>query len=275
MANKTKNIKEVNIVETEEPIFEYNNKTEQSYIKQNVVAPENLDLQEKNFLAEVDTTKGDIERTVTRMVRLKAPDYTTKKRERKEFLVYYENWTGKNWAGKKVAPVADHVVGVYQEQEVEPRIERNRIVGYDRTGQHTVHYIPFSKEKVDEIIENSIGSDKETIVFIVKDGPVRNDKYSYDQFVNYSFADNVKLMHKKGGPALATLEEESELDKLSKAARAISEEKKKEELVFDKEEQEPKIDKNIVHLERQEKQQEEENSKKEEKKIIKPKFELH
>jgi len=100
--------------------------------------------------------------------------------------------------------------GYYQEQEIEPVIERNRITGHKRTGEHTIHYIPFSKEKVDEIISNSPTTDKDGIIYVVKNGPeMRNDKFNYEQFVNLSFAECVYLMvTKKGGPALAAMEQQ-------------------------------------------------------------------
>lgn len=37
-------------------------------------------------------------------------------------------------------------------------------------------------------------------MFIVKDGAFRNDKYSYDQFVNLKWNETVELMNIKGGP---------------------------------------------------------------------------
>ncbi len=80
--------------------IEYNNKTEQSYKKYYLEVPEMLNYQEKHFLSLVDP-ENPIERTVTRIVRLKAPDYSTKKRELKEYLVYYENWYGKDWQGRR------------------------------------------------------------------------------------------------------------------------------------------------------------------------------
>ncbi len=112
-------------------------------------------------------------------------------------------------ARPKIPPVADSVSGFYEEQEVEPVIRKGEVIGHERIGQHTVHYIPFSKEKVDEIINSSVGSYRENITFIVKDGPIRNDKYNYDQFTNLSFVECCDLMiTKKGGPAMAAMEQQ-------------------------------------------------------------------
>ncbi len=50
-------------------------------------------------------------------------------------MVWYENWLGKDWMGRKVPPLADHVEGMYNEQEKEPVVEKMKIVGYQRSGQ--------------------------------------------------------------------------------------------------------------------------------------------
>ena len=127
--------------------FEYNNKTEKSYLDKKLKVPDNLDFQQKHFLGLVE---GPIERTLTKIIRLKAPDYlghkAGTKREQKEFLVWTERWDGKDWQQRKVAPVSDHVEGVYMEQETEPKVYQNKKVGDTRIGQHEVHYVPFTKE---------------------------------------------------------------------------------------------------------------------------------
>lgn len=189
----------------EQKITEYNDKTEQSYVKQGLKVPERLDFQIKNFLSEVDTTKGDIEKTVTKIVRIKAIDYTDKKKKQKEFMYWYENWNGKDWQSRKVSPVTDHVEGIYKEQEVEPIIERNKKTGVKRSGEHTIYYIPYNKEKVDELITNSIGTEKETIKYVIKTPTQRNDDFTYEQFTSLSFDECVGLMMKPGGPKFAHL----------------------------------------------------------------------
>lgn len=63
------------------------------------------------FLTAVDLRKGPIERTVTTIVRLKAIDYTTQKRERKEYIYYYEDWNAKNWVGVSIekGAITEHI----------------------------------------------------------------------------------------------------------------------------------------------------------------------
>jgi len=185
------------------PVIKYNNLTEQSYLEHGFDVPQTLDGQEKYFLSLVDTTKGPIEKTVTKIVRLKAIDHNSTKKERKEFLMWYENWYGNDWQGVAVPPVTDHVEGRYQKQSKQNVVKNGRVTGYTRGPETTVYYVPFSKAKVDEIINSSIGTDKETIKFVVNDGIHRNDSYSYDQFVNSTFEECIRLMMTAGGPELA------------------------------------------------------------------------
>ena len=91
----------------------------------------------------------------------------------KDYLLDYENWYGHDWLKKTVPPVADHVEGRYDEVITEPVYQKQELVGYRYSGKRQVHYIPFSKEKVDEIIEKSVGSNKETIIYTFKSGPLR------------------------------------------------------------------------------------------------------
>lgn len=156
-----------------------NNKTEQSYIDngfadilENNLMP--LDIMEKRFLSEVDVSKGPIERTVTRMFRLKAIDLSTTKRERKENIYYEEDWEGKNWLGIPIRnPVREHIEGRYMEQLKGPVFDRQTAthIEYKYDGQRERYYIPSTKKKVDEIIAISAHSSKENIVFIVKFSP--------------------------------------------------------------------------------------------------------
>jgi hypothetical protein len=175
----------------------YNSKTIESYKKNGLDIPDNLDYQERMFISKVSVNEKlghKIKITVTKIVRIRAPDYSTKRLERKEFLYYFENWNGKDWVGRKIAPVTDHVEGLYNELEMEPKInDRMELTGYKRSGQHTVYYIPFSKEKVDEIIENSVGSDKDTIKFLFTDNGL-GFEFPYEIFVNLDYQSLVKIL---------------------------------------------------------------------------------
>ena len=56
---------------------------------------------------------GPIEKTVTMIVRVKAPDWESKKNEREEFIYYYEDWTANDWLGIPIDPFSEHVEGKY------------------------------------------------------------------------------------------------------------------------------------------------------------------
>ena len=281
--------------EIEEPILEYNNKTYRSYVSQGLGAPEFLDYQEKQFVAAVDPDKKDqIERTVTKIIRVKAIDYTSKKKERKDYIYYYENWNANDWQGAKLPPVTDHIEGYYYEQDTTPKVERNRIIGYKRSGQHPVYYIPFSKEKVDEIIESSVGTDKETILFTVISGPLSYE-FPYEKFVNLSFDELNALLIRPGGPLAAVAEETktatttaNSLEDMAKKARAANqattvtkETKSSFDVVVvdkDKEEEDIKLEKSVgIQVENKDTGKEQKSTKKEEqkeetRKIVKPAF---
>ena len=194
-----------------DPKIEYNDRTYQSYIDAgfgDLVAPgSSYPLAHQinaprdrilRFLNEVDIRKGPVERTVTAMYRLKAIDWTSPKRERKEFIWYEERWTGVNWLGVPVNPIDGHIEGRYSEVVTRPVLD-------ERTGEHIdnafdrtreTYYIPFSTKNVNEIIEKSAHSDKYGINYIVKfgmeDGPdgfsmTTRNQFSYDQFANWSW----------------------------------------------------------------------------------------
>jgi hypothetical protein len=183
-----------------EPTIEYNDRSYESFIRNgfadniphNISAPHDRILR---FLSEVDIRKGPIERTVRMIVRLRAPDWDTKKNERKEYIYYQEEWTGNNWLGIPVKhPIGEHIEGKYTEVVMRPKLD-------ERTGEHIdnvfggtreSYYIPFSKKNVDEIIANSAHTDKSGIRFVVKfaveDSPdsiaiSTRSQFSYDMFL--------------------------------------------------------------------------------------------
>ena len=192
--------------------IEYNDRTYQSYIDtgfghllspgstskvaHQINSPRDRILK---FLNEADIRKGPVERTVTHMYRLKAIDWNSPKRERKEFIYYEERWTAVNWLGIPLKnPIDGHIEGKYMEVVTTPKLD-------ERTGEHIdnafagtreSYYIPWSKNNVNEIIEKSAHSDKSgirfTVMFDLQDSAegftlkTRN-YFSYDQFVNWSW----------------------------------------------------------------------------------------
>ena len=159
-----------------------------------------MDKHIREFLSAVDPYK-DVRRNVTRMYRVKALDFLTDpdKPTRREFLTVVEDWYGKRADGTDVPPVRDHKNGVYNELKVEngePAITGNLI-----------YYIPFSKEEVDEWIDQSWITDKESIEFRVdtKQGSKRK-QFDYDDFVNLSWEELVQRMDNRNDTTNKTIE---------------------------------------------------------------------
>ncbi len=75
------------------------------------------------------------------------------------------------------------------------------LIGYRRSGQHAVYTVPFSKEKVNEIIESSTGNAVNDIQFVVKDVNYRYGPYTYSQFCNYSFEECLDAGRCEYGPS--------------------------------------------------------------------------
>jgi len=133
----------------------------------------------------------------------------SKKKIEKEFIVYQEEWIGKNWLGETLV-CDDNIEGVYTEVDTAPEVRfnnengRSEVVGQKLAGVHQVYYIPFSKEKVDKIITKS-DSDKNDIIYVVKSGP-RRDHFTYDEFVNYSWEQLESILLYDGGEVAARAE---------------------------------------------------------------------
>jgi hypothetical protein len=188
-----------------DPGLQWNNKTEESYSTQGFSTEDFKSSQEKTFLSQVDLRKGPIERTVTKIARLKAIDYSTEKRERKEYLYYFENWEGVNWLGIRIAPVTDHIEGMFYEQLKETVFNPStgEPTKIKRKGQRESYYMPFDRKEVDKIIKNSATTNQESIKYVVKfdaldwDG-VQGTRFevSYSQFTELSFKELYELNHK-------------------------------------------------------------------------------
>jgi hypothetical protein len=198
--------------ELENPFLEYNNKTIQSYTKNGFAdkIPHGVEAPNtriNDFISMVDLTKAH-QRKIMTMKRLKTRDYVgeVSKKIPKEFIVYEEKWEGKNWLGEKLA-CFDNIEGVYLEVDSAPEVKwndrfgRSEVIGQNLTGTHQIHYIPFSKEKVDEIIAKS-DSDKNEIDYIIRT-PDRRQHFNYDEFTNYSWEQCETILLYEGGIQMA------------------------------------------------------------------------
>ena len=119
-----------------------------------------------------------------------------KKPDRKEYLIYRERWLGKDLRGVPINPVGEHWEGVWTKRFTRPVVNQSTgEVSYmelDPGKTQKIYTIPFSKKRVDEIIDNSANSDKDTILYTIKKfasedspmGPVMpsRNRFTYDQF---------------------------------------------------------------------------------------------
>jgi hypothetical protein len=126
---------------------------------------------EKRFLSRVDTTREPIKRTVQTIIRLKARDYSTPNRERKEHIYYRETWQGVDFRNIPINP-GNHTIGVYTKQVTRPHInDQTGEVDFmilDPTKAQLTYYIPYSKKTVDETISKSAPVNKWDIIFSIK-----------------------------------------------------------------------------------------------------------
>jgi hypothetical protein len=151
---------------------------------------------------------------------LKAIHGNSLKRERKEFVYYYENRYGHDWLKRIISPVTDHVEGIYHEIIIESVFQNQELVGYKFSGKLETHYIPFSKEKVDEIIENPMESDKDSIKFLFTDGQLGYE-FPYEEFVNRSYEELVSMLIAPCGPK--TILQKKQLEAWHKQQQQLTE----------------------------------------------------
>ena len=188
-------------VQKTKPTIEWNDNDLKAYNDIGITPPDHVCMFEKRFLSRVDTSREPIKRTITTMVRLKAPDYSTPNRDRKEYVYYRERWEGVDWRGIPVNPV-DHTIGVFTKQFTRPHInDQTGEVDYnvlDPTKAQLTYYIPYSKKTVDDIIAKSAPVNKQDIRFTIKFasadcpwGPRidTRSEFTYEQFANWKWED--------------------------------------------------------------------------------------
>jgi hypothetical protein len=134
------------------------------------------------------------------MYRIIAIDTDDPKKKRKEFIAYYENWYGKNWQGVPIAPVTDHIEGIYKKVERTPIVEKNRLVGWKPRQGALTYYIPYDPKFIEQKIADSIGSDSGTINFFIKDNlysmAPKGGTFTYEDFTTKTFEELKELAKK-------------------------------------------------------------------------------
>ena len=207
----------------EELKFHYSTLAYDSYVKEGFKPPDEYDrpdAREKDFLSKVNIDYGKIKVKVTRMIRVKAPDYTSDKQEMKEYLVFESEWTAyDNYGGEiRLGPVHEEGKYIMQTRQLHNELNKNtgKMISMYLKGNPKVAYsIPFSKTEVDKYLkgEHPFGPDSINITnpdrviyygkFEYRDTgtmPFRCGMFTYEQFTNPSWRTFAELASRPGGP---------------------------------------------------------------------------
>ena len=147
----------------------------------------------KQFLSNVDRSKGPIERRVTKLERRKDFDPNTRKIE--EHLVVHVEWLAKDFLGNQLVSV-EMLEGMRNQPLVQTVIDKGRHKQVYSNWQ-AVYDIPFSKEAVNEALENQTNI-PELVKYMVRTSKSdRDDTYSLEQFRDTTFDECIEI-HKQG-----------------------------------------------------------------------------
>jgi hypothetical protein len=205
--------------------FSYSTETYDSWKKEGFTPPlpdYRNDKHEIRFMSRVDLKHGKVRVEITKLVRIRARDYSEENKDKvayRDFLTWESNWHAKNWLGVDIM-LDSHIEGKYVQQTKKlvmdnPDPTTGRVnTKYVRSNPRDVYTIPFSKEKVEEILkaENPFGPDSINITdftnvnYVVK---IQNElgvqnfrcgSFTYEQFCE-PWKTVVALATKPGGPA--------------------------------------------------------------------------
>ena len=170
-----------------EPIyFVYPQYVEQLKQHRIPITPDMQDKELSNFLIRI----GDqpVTKRIPTVIRRRSINKEGEgKGQKLEYLVWYENWSGKDKNGHKLTPVCDLPKGVDKTVEFSQSTDGEGKVTYKQEDDFWLYTVPFSGEKLDEIIEET-QTDAESIQFILM-GIRSYSGFSYEEFRNLSFAE--------------------------------------------------------------------------------------
>ena len=136
------------------------------------------------FLVEVDSSKGPIQRKVIKLERRRGT-------KNQEFLVVHTEWIAKNYLGNDLVSTVV-LEGMYNEPVVRNEIVKGKVIK-KYANWNPVYDILFSKEAVDQALENQI-NEPELIKYMVRTSQTsRDDTFSLEQFRDSTFAECVQI----------------------------------------------------------------------------------
>ncbi len=178
----------------DKPRTDYVDRTYQSYIDQGF---------EEGIPHHVEAPHTRLERFLTDAGDREITKRVTLMKRTKEHLIVYSILSSTTWIGEEIN-FSDYVEGYHKEQTRKPNInERKQIVSYVMGQPKDIYSIEFNKKNVDKYIGNQ---DKDSIrYFIAHQGGPQNDYFTYEQFTNNSWSQNMQLLLQDGSPQFAPL----------------------------------------------------------------------
>lgn len=120
----------------------------------------------------------------------------------KLWLVVYYHLESTDWLGRPLL-YAEWVEGYHKVQTRVPQVDpqKKTITQYVRGQEKQEWTIEFTKANVDKAIKQAVNSDREGIKFHIRfpEGP-QKDYFSYSQFVNNTWDQNMELLLGNGSP---------------------------------------------------------------------------
>jgi len=137
----------------------------------------------RDFLNKVDLSKGAIERKVIKLERRR--DLSSETRKMQEYLVTHVHWVAKDFLGNDLIST-EVLEGMHNKPVTSTEIIKGKRVTRYQNWQ-PVYDISFSKEAVNEALENQINP-LELIKYMVRTSRSnRDDTYSLEQFRDSNF----------------------------------------------------------------------------------------
>lgn len=169
-----------------EPIyFVYPQFAEALRQKQIPVAPDMQDKELTNFLVRV-ADANNFKKRIPTVVRLKHINQEGPEAGHKaEFMIWYENWEGKDNNGHKIPPVSDLPKGIDKGIETSYTTDAEGKNTYKLEDDYWIYQQPFNPDKLDEILRET-NTDGDSVQYICM-GIRSYSGYSYDEFRNLPF----------------------------------------------------------------------------------------
>ena len=147
----------------------------------------------RGFLSQVDLAKGPIKRKVIKLERRR--DFNPETRKIQEYLVTHVEWIAKDFLGNDL--VSTKVLeGMHNRPLTQTTLVKGKKVTKYSNWQ-PVYDIPFTKEAVNEALENQLNY-PEAVKYMVRTSQSdRDDSYSLEQFRDSTFEECIEI-HKQG-----------------------------------------------------------------------------